>query len=172
MTRRWLVTVVCWDGALPLIAALCPWLVKVCLPKSDFAELAAVLFVPMALALVRSAVAHRTLRLFFEPPLPWIRQAGIGLALVVLLFVDMALALKVLVPDAPVVLPALLGWLVYLGLIAASTCPPREEERNPAERTLARGSALPGAGSEAIPRNAAPRGTPVGIGPALPEADA
>src|SRR5262245_42765028 len=55
MNRRdWLLSVIRWDGCLPLLVAIAPAVVPFVIPGRDLAELTAVILVPIIAALVRA----------------------------------------------------------------------------------------------------------------------
>jgi hypothetical protein len=126
MEAGWLATALCWDGLLPLVAFLAPWFVKVACRKGDIAEVVVVVLVPIGLALLRMSLAQQTLRRQFGSRIRPLRQIGLGLAIVTLLFVEIAHGLLVFAPEAPIVPYAIAGWLLYFAMISAATFPPRQ----------------------------------------------
>lgn len=123
--KRWIAELFCWDGALPLVAAAGPLLVKTNFLKGHIAEVVVALFVPVALALLRSSFALRTVASHFVAPFFLFRQLCLALAIVSLLVLEIAVALEVFAPNADISLWIAINWLVYIGLMAAATFPPR-----------------------------------------------
>lgn len=122
--QRWLREAAYWDGAFPCLAAFCAVLVRIGFPKGHIAEVVAEVLVPIGLSLIRAHLAGRTLTRLFPKGPPVARQLALAVAIIVLLFMEMTLALKVFAPDAPLLAIILMGWIVYLGLMSAATHPP------------------------------------------------
>jgi len=59
--RKWLYSVIVWDGGLPLLVAASPALLPAILPRRDLAELTAVILVPIIAALIRAHHGRRQL---------------------------------------------------------------------------------------------------------------
>lgn len=125
MMTKWMATVFCWDGVLPLLSVFTPWLVKWNFPQGHIAEVVAVVLVPIAMALLRATFAHRTLSSYYEHSLPILRQLGLGLAIISLLLLEVVTSLLIFAPEAPILPGVLLGWLVYIALMLIATFPPR-----------------------------------------------
>lgn len=60
-SRAWFRSILTWDGALPVIAAITPIFLPQLLPSRDLAELIAVIGVPMLTALIRAHHGRRQL---------------------------------------------------------------------------------------------------------------
>ncbi len=57
--RKWLYSVIGWDGGLPVVVAASPALLPAVLPQRDLAELTAVILVPIIAALLRAHLGRR-----------------------------------------------------------------------------------------------------------------
>lgn len=128
VTRRWLITLIGWDGLLPVMAALLPLLVKWTLPQGHIAEVVVAVIVPCGLALVRAALAHRALSRDFAASPPALRQGAIALAIILLCLTEVMFSVKVFAPDAPVLPLAVLSWFMYFTVMGAATFPPTKAQ--------------------------------------------
>jgi hypothetical protein len=99
-----------WDGALPLIAAGAPWLVKAVFPKGHVAEIVAGLLVPIGTAVLRAAVGRDQIERRCKGAAPWGRQVALAVAIMTLLLFEVCSAGLVFAGNAPPV-----AWLAPLG---------------------------------------------------------
>jgi hypothetical protein len=99
---KWLVEFITWDGLLPLAVAACPWAVRILLPQNDIAEVSAVIFIPMAAALLRTLTGAQQIRRACGGALPAVRQVALATAIVLLLFFESGVGLLTVGKDEPV----------------------------------------------------------------------
>jgi hypothetical protein len=124
--RKWLLSIIGWDGCLPLLVAISPTILPLFIAGRDLAELTAVILVPILAALVRAHQGRRQLdRRGARSTLG--RQCVFGSAIVVLLLFEALVGVLSYAPDAPNSAWFAAGtlYLVYLGLIVRSLRPPR-----------------------------------------------
>jgi hypothetical protein len=116
--RDWLLSVVGWDGCLPVLVAFSPLILPLALPNRDLAEVTAVLLMPMLAALVRTQHGYRQLEKRFGR-VSLGRQFLLACAIIVLLVFEISAGVVHSARGAPAS-----GWIlataiyfVYLGLI-------------------------------------------------------
>lgn len=119
MNRRdWLLTIIGWDGCLPLLVAIAPAFFPFVIPGRDLAELTAVIMVPIVAALVRAHFGYRQLEKY-RGRATLGRQLLFGLAIAVLLLFE---GLSAVLHCANVIPPSVWFtagaiYLVYLSLM-------------------------------------------------------
>lgn len=123
--RDWILSVLCWDGCLPLlIAALGSLLVR--LFQRDLAELMLTVFVPIVAALWRANRGYHQLR-HRNLPASFFRQLLFSGAIVCLLLLEAIVGKVQVHRDAPaeVLLVVAAVYVVYLALIIPALWPGR-----------------------------------------------
>jgi hypothetical protein len=122
---RWLLSVIGWDGCLPVLVATAPAVLPVVLPNRALAAVVAALGVPIVAALVRARHGHRQLD---ELPCgaTMNRQVLFGFAIVALLFCEIMVGILRFAPFAPRSMWFTVGgvYLAYLALVVAALRPP------------------------------------------------
>jgi hypothetical protein len=89
--RDWVLSVIGWDGCLPVLVAFSPSILPLVLPNRDLAEVTAVLLIPMITALIRTQHGYRQIRKRFGR-VSLGRQFLFGCAIVVLLVFEIGAA--------------------------------------------------------------------------------
>jgi hypothetical protein len=125
MNRRdWLLSIIGWDGCLPVVVAIAPVILPIVIPKRDIAELTAVIMVPIIAALARAQHGYRQLEARWGHATLG-RQFLLGCAVGMLLlfegFSGALLCARGVPPSAW--LTAGTFYLVYLGLIVLALRP-------------------------------------------------
>lgn len=116
--QRW-TSFVSWDGALPWAVAAVPSAVSLWFPKGHIAEVVAALFVPIFAAVLRAAIGEDQIRRVCHGAQRVSRQLALGVAIVLLLLLEMWVAMLTFVNDEPMsawMLPA----CFYLAYVAAT----------------------------------------------------
>ena len=98
---RWFVEFITWDGVLPLAVAACPWAIKILFPQNDIAEMSAMILIPMAAALLRTATGALQIRRNCEGALPAVRQLALAAAIVLLLVFEIGVSMLTFSDDEP-----------------------------------------------------------------------
>jgi hypothetical protein len=109
-----------WDGALPLFVVAVPAFVKAVFPGKDVAEVVAMLFVPIAAALVRASAGWHQIVRVCHGRTPWWRQLALAAAIVLLLLFEVAAGMLTTAKDEPAsvwLFPAVL-YVAYIALIS------------------------------------------------------
>jgi hypothetical protein len=125
--RDWLLSVIGWDGCLPVLVAFSPLFLPLVLPNRDLAEVTAVFLMPMAAALIRTQHGYRQI----EKRVGRVslgRQFLLGCAIVVLLVFEIGAAAAASsarkTPPSGWLLAAV-SYLTYLVLIVRALRPQR-----------------------------------------------
>ena len=126
MSRHdWLVSVIGWDGCLPLFVALTPVMLPRIIPDRHMANITAIIFVPMIAALVRAGMGiHQFERRGICPTT--CRQLGFGCGIIVLMVFEASLGGLVCGGNAPLeawLIPISI-YVIYLCLMIPSLRPP------------------------------------------------
>lgn len=96
MTWGQLVT---WDGILPVVVAVLPWVAKRCGLRNDLVFFGMVIVAPMSAALIRAVVGYRQFRgLGLNAPPAW-RQVVLGSGVVVLMLFEALMTVLVIAED-------------------------------------------------------------------------
>jgi hypothetical protein len=113
-------SVVGWDGVLPLVAAGIPLFVRATLPQNQAAHIIVVLFVPILTALVRTSVGWNQIARICNGRAPWHRQTALAAAIVLLLLFEACSAALIFTDNAPVeaLLVPLALYCLYLLIIS------------------------------------------------------
>ena len=125
MSIAWLVSVIAWDGAVPLIVAVSPVSLPPVLPGHELGELTAVLLVPALAALLRAHVGFRQIeKRGLRATLG--RQFLFGSAIAALMLFEGVFGLLHCAGDAPAAAWLSAGgiYFVYLSFIVPALCPP------------------------------------------------
>jgi hypothetical protein len=122
--NSWL-SILTWDGALPLITAAAPSVVLLFLPRNDAAEIAAVVFLPIAVALLRASVGMRQLEAINGGFAPVSRQLALAVAISVLMLFEGLVGICRFADDEPnsVLLVAAAIYAIYLAAILVALTP-------------------------------------------------
>lgn len=125
-------TFLVWDGILPLVVATVPSLLLRRRGALEALGALAVLFVPMIAALIRCCVGSRQLRATIGA-VSLRRQFGLAVAIILLLFFEIAANLIRCVPDIPREAWSIAASLyaAYLVVIWATFRPPASVAENP-----------------------------------------
>lgn len=114
--RDWLLRVICWDGALPAIVFLAPVLVKRALPNHPGAIELLAIALPITALVIRFVVGTRAIdsnhcREGFRR----LQVVALGIALLILLFVDAFLALLQNMPNGALFAARvhLIVWMIF-----------------------------------------------------------
>lgn len=100
-----------WDGILPAVVAVLPWLVVNQWPEPGPHWFAAAVLAPIAAALLRVHIAQRQIRRLCRGELPDSRQVLLGTAIVLLLIFEVSTGLLTVTSNAPKPLPPI-AWAV------------------------------------------------------------
>ena len=125
--RDWLLSVIGWDGCLPVLVAFSPELLRLVLPDRDIAEVTSILVIPMVAALIRTQHGYRQIEKRFGR-VSLGRQLLFGCAIIVLLVFEIGAAGATSSPrNTPPSgwLLAAVFYLTYLGLIVQALRPQR-----------------------------------------------
>lgn len=122
--RGWLLSVLGWDGCLPLIVAISPAVLLFVIPERDLGELTVVIMVPIIAALVRAHHGRRQLEKHIGRATLG-RQLFFGLAIAVLLLFEGLVGVLHCARDAPPSAWFTAGaiYLTYLCLIVPALRP-------------------------------------------------
>lgn len=99
-TGRFL-SVLAWDGILPVLVASAPAVVLVAFPGSELATLIAVLLMPMIAAMIRASVGLKQIARVCGGMASLERQVALSLAIVLLLFFEGAVGVVTLTKGMP-----------------------------------------------------------------------
>ena len=128
MNRRdWRLEALGWDGALPLVVALTPEVLLLCLPDPLVAKFFSVGVVPLFAALFRAHQGEKQIHKICPGEMALGRQCLFALAIIVVLLFEGTLAVLQCerVPHLKPWLAVLGMYLVYLGLVAVALRPKR-----------------------------------------------
>lgn len=100
MQRQWK-ELIFWDGILPLAVAMIPSAIVWNFPRNDIAEVAAVVLVPIAAALVRTMYGYRQLHDEDPVVLTVGRQIALAAAIIFLMLFEGMAAILTIAKDAP-----------------------------------------------------------------------
>lgn len=124
-----LISIVGWDGTLPVLVAATPWLVRLGFPAGHLAEVVVAILLPIALALLRVHLGQEQLvRVCCGGP-TWRRQLTLGVSISLLLLFEIAVMILYFAKDAPqsAWLAPLFLYSAYVITIWIALRPTREE---------------------------------------------
>jgi hypothetical protein len=98
---RQLMTIISWDGAMPLLVAFTPSLIRALFPRGHLAEVVAAIFLPILLALFRSHVGSKQLRQFNKSDPIRGRQLALAAAITLLLLFEIGVMILHFANDEP-----------------------------------------------------------------------
>lgn len=133
--RLWrrLLTSAAWDGLLPVFVVSIPFAIRLFWQQNEIFVALATFVVPVCAAMFRAAIAHDELVRICSGSVSYTRQAGISLAIILLLLCEIAVGALSQMNDEPVrawIIPV--GFYsVYLVTITATLSPPATTSIDP-----------------------------------------
>jgi hypothetical protein len=122
---RWFLTILAWDGILPLIVVSVPLLVRWTCPPGHIAEVGAVVLLPMFAALIRSQFAWEQFGMSCATGVTWDRQVLFAAAIILLLFFEITCGAAAMAREAlqEIAVLAAIPYLLYLAPITIALRP-------------------------------------------------
>lgn len=124
-----LLSVVGWDGVLPIAVGMSPVFAGVFFQKGHIAELAVAVLIPVVAALVRAYVGYQQLVHAFGGGPPLGRQAAMAIAITLLLMFEATSGVLTCADDEPPAawLVPISLYLIYLTTIVLTLWPPAND---------------------------------------------
>jgi hypothetical protein len=114
LSRSRVLSIVGWDGVLPVLVAFTPLLVRAMFPVGHIAEVLAAVLLPIVLALIRIRLGSLQLEQICGENVGWDRQLWFASAIILLLLFEMYVMILHFAKDEP-----LSAWLVSIVLLGA-----------------------------------------------------
>ncbi len=121
----WWISIIAWDGILPLLVATIPITARLLLPKDNLAGPIAIGVVPLAAALIRCMIGERQIRRVCNGELPLLRQAGMAAAIVCLMLFEISVSVFVFTDNEPMAAWCIpfAFYVLYLATISRTLAP-------------------------------------------------